>query len=31
MSDTSLDSNRESVIEQHSIDYIPHSERHGKV
>ena len=31
MSDTTLDSKRESVIEQHSIDYIPHSERHGKV
>jgi NCS1 family nucleobase:cation symporter-1 len=31
MSDTEVATNRESVIEQHSIDYIPQSERHGKV
>jgi nucleobase:cation symporter-1, NCS1 family len=31
MSGTEIASNRESVIEQHSIDYIPQSERHGKV
>jgi len=31
MSDTEIATNRERVIEQHSIDYIPHSERHGKV
>jgi NCS1 family nucleobase:cation symporter-1 len=31
MSGTEVATNRESVIEQHSIDYIPHSERHGKV
>lgn len=31
MSNTELATTRESVIEQHSIDYIPKSERHGKV
>ncbi len=31
MSTTDESANRESVIEQHSIDYIPSSERHGKV
>ena len=31
MSNTELATKRESVIEQHSIDYIPKSERHGKV
>ena len=31
MSDTTIANNRERVIEQHSIDYIPQSERHGKV
>ncbi|MHB1235436.1 MAG: purine-cytosine permease family protein [Microbacteriaceae bacterium] len=31
MSTTDESANRESAIEQHSIDYIPSSERHGKV
>lgn len=31
MSHTEFADNRERVIEQHSIDYIPHAERHGKV
>jgi NCS1 nucleoside transporter family len=31
MSGTEIADNRERVIEQHSIDYIPQSERHGKV
>ena len=28
---TTFDVNRETVIEQHSIDYLSHSARHGKV
>lgn len=31
MSSTEVATDRETVIEQHSIDYIPHTERHGKV
>ena len=31
MSDSMAAARRDRVIEQHSIDYIPHSERHGKV
>ncbi|MFD5553504.1 purine-cytosine permease family protein [Streptomyces sp. NPDC127068] len=31
MSSSETATQRESAIEQHSIDYVPHSERHGKV
>ena len=31
MSSTEVATDRETIIEQHSIDYIPHAERHGKV